>query len=307
MASFLIEDSMMRQGLNLKGCELLLFALIFSYCKKGLTMYESEQSLSERLSYSREQIGKALASLVAQGLVIRSKAKHPHRQSYDYCIDTTKVQEMLAASCEESSQPDVKKPDTREGGNFTASCEERSHNNISDNRINNGEDKGRPRSPFRYIIMNNIWNTLIEEPKWKDKTANSLRVFIDMLNAQKPPVALEMMKYTLSHEYKAIFEPNKDVLARGMSAPGAFYEKENEVRRPRCRKMLDELGALMPEELRPYLPSLSGCRIDEGGARITCPDAVMEWIETNSSDTFPILTRWTMGLRLYYHRTIGNQ
>ena len=73
MASFLIDDSMMRQGLNLKGCELLLFALIFSFSKKGLTMYESELSLSERLPYSREQIGKSLASLLSQGLVIRSK------------------------------------------------------------------------------------------------------------------------------------------------------------------------------------------------------------------------------------------
>lgn len=107
MTSFLIDDSMMRSGLDLKGCELLLFALISSFSRKGLTMYESEQSLSEHFPYSRVQIGKVLCSLVAKGYVIRSDAKHPHRQSYDYSVNFKKVQEILASRCEEGLQQDA--------------------------------------------------------------------------------------------------------------------------------------------------------------------------------------------------------
>lgn len=307
MASFLIDDSMMRQGLNLKGCELLLFALIFSFSKKGLTMYESELSLSERLPYSREQIGKSLASLLSQGLVIRSKGKHPHRQSYDYSINTTKVQELLSARGDDFSQFDENKPDIKANENVTVSGKETSHNNITDNRVNNGDDNGRPRSPFRYVLLNNIWNTLIEEPKWKDKTTSALNVLIEMLKGQKPSVAIEMMKYSLVNGYKSIYDPKREILNKGLSSERTFYEKENDARRPRCRKMLDELGTLMPKDLQPYLPSLSGCRIYDEKASITCPDAVRKWIEENSSETFPILKRWTMGLKLFYNMTTDNK
>lgn len=305
MASFLIDDTMMKQGLNLKGSELLVFAFISSFSKKGLTMYESEQSLSEHFPYSRVQIGKALCSLVAKDYVIRSDTKHPHRQSYDYSVNLTKVQEILASRCEESLQPDANKANNQMLKNVAASGEESSHNNISDKKFNNERDNKRLRSPFNYILLNTRWDMLIEEERWKGKSNNALQVPYELLSRYDPPVALEMINYSLSNQYKDIYEPKKEMIDKARNSAPSFYEKETKARIPRCRRMLEGLGKLAPEELRPYLPSFSHCIISNHRARITCPEAVRDWIESNPEITFPLLRFWTMGLNLEYRTPVG--
>ena len=305
MASFLIDDTMMKQGLNLKGSELLVFAFISSFSKKGLTMYESEQSMSEHFPYSRAQIGKTLCSLVAKEFIIRSEGKHPHRQSYDYSVNFTKVQEILASRCEESLQQDANKTDTQMPKNFAASGEESSHNNISDKKVNNERDNKRLRSPFNYILLNTRWDMLIEEERWKGKSNNALQVPYELLSRYDPPVALEMINYSLSNQYRDIYEPKKEMIDKARNNASSFYEKETRARIPKCRRMLEGLEKLAPEELRPYLPSVSHCIISERKARISCTEAVSRWIEANSKITFPLLKSWTMGLNLEYRTPVG--
>lgn len=72
MSSFLIDDRMMSEGLGLKGCCLLLFAMAMSYHKVGSSLYESERAIAERTGYAREVIGRSLQALVKDGYLTRS-------------------------------------------------------------------------------------------------------------------------------------------------------------------------------------------------------------------------------------------
>ena len=92
MPGFLIEDWMMSERLGLKSNDLLLYALIHSYTRKGGTMFESETSLADRFGLSRKQVGKILKRLTEDGFIIRSGSKHSGLQSYDY---TTNVDMIL--------------------------------------------------------------------------------------------------------------------------------------------------------------------------------------------------------------------
>lgn len=136
MSSFLIEDWMVGSGLNLKGCELILYALIWSYSRKGKQMYESEQSLAARFGYSRKQIGLALDGLCRKGLV-EKLSKHKGLQSYDY-------------RCNISSQQAATKLLTGMTQNVAPARDKSSHNNTIDNQLINIERKnGRHSSSGR--------------------------------------------------------------------------------------------------------------------------------------------------------------
>ena len=101
MSSFLIEDWMSGNGLKLSGNELILYALVFSFARKGKTMFESEESLAKKYKLSRKQISTILKKLRSNGLIIRSESKHSGLQSYDYIINPDKVLPFYTPSCEE--------------------------------------------------------------------------------------------------------------------------------------------------------------------------------------------------------------
>ena len=101
MSSFLVADWMSGNGLKLSGNELILYALIFSYSRKGKTMFESEDNLAKKYNLSRKQVSTILKKLRAEGLIIRSESKHPGLQSYDYTANLDKVLPFYTPSCEE--------------------------------------------------------------------------------------------------------------------------------------------------------------------------------------------------------------
>ena len=109
MPGFLIEDWMMNERLGLKGNDLLIYALIYSFTRKGGTMFESETSLSGKFGLSRKQVGKILRKLTDDGFVIRSDSKHSGLQSYDYMTNIDKVRRKFSPGWEQSSQRDGKK------------------------------------------------------------------------------------------------------------------------------------------------------------------------------------------------------
>ncbi len=158
MPGFLIEDWMMNERLGLKGNDLLIYALIYSFTRKGGTMFESEASLSVKFGLSRKQVGKILRKLTDDGFVIRSDSKHSGLQSYDYMTNIDKVLPFVTPRCEqsshlkgkvgtkvtprceESSHPDGNKVHSEMGRKVTAGCEQSSHNNIIDNNKDNTND-----------------------------------------------------------------------------------------------------------------------------------------------------------------------
>ena len=159
MSSFLVEDWMSGNGLKLSGNELILYALIFSYSRKGKTMFESEDNLAKKYNLSRKQVSTILKKLRAEGLITRSESKHPGLQSYDYTANLDKVLPFYTPSCEEIThlkglvsnkvtprceeitQQDENLIHIEMGRKVTPRCEEITHNNIvyntKDNTIDN--------------------------------------------------------------------------------------------------------------------------------------------------------------------------
>ena len=170
MAGFRIEDWMMGGGLGLKGCELLVFAIIFSYSRGSGQFFGSEGSLALRTGYSRKQIGEALERLRAKGLLVRSGEKHPERQTYDYMIEPERLRTFVTTPCEETSQGDEKKVPMGLGRNFAAPCNLSSHNNNSykDNYSDNYRDNDKitdnsDKSEKTYNTSNTDYNDKHEQ------------------------------------------------------------------------------------------------------------------------------------------------
>ena len=134
MSSFLIDDRMMSEGLGLKGCCLLLFAMAWSYHRSDATLYESEAAIAERTGYAREVIGRSLQALVKAGYLTRSECVRKGRRVYEYRIGWRALQ--ILEECDKKSQegiPDVTKYHTAARENVTATCDKKSHNKIIDN------------------------------------------------------------------------------------------------------------------------------------------------------------------------------
>lgn len=130
-----IEEFMLGPGLKLKGCALLLYAMIYSYIINHKEMYEKEASLAKRLCYTREMVAKTLNKLVKDGLIIRKNALHTPGNTHVYIADLSRPE------CEINSHLDVKKVHTGMRNNFTSACDNTSHNNIKEDNIINGHEK----------------------------------------------------------------------------------------------------------------------------------------------------------------------
>lgn len=133
-----IEEFMLEPGLKLKGCALLLYALIYSYTINNMEMYEKEESLAKRLCYSREVVGKTLNKLVQNGLIIRKSGLHMPGYTHVY------VAVLNLAGCDKMSHPHVIKHHIGMREKVTSACEKKSHDNktdIKEDNIINGHEK----------------------------------------------------------------------------------------------------------------------------------------------------------------------
>lgn len=133
-----IEEFMLESGFKLKGCALLVYALIYSYTINGREMYEKEESLAKRLCYTREMVAKTMSKLVKDGLIIRKNELHSPGNTHVYIADLSRPE------CEINSHPDVKKVHTGMRNIFTSAREKISHDNkadIKEDNIMNGHGK----------------------------------------------------------------------------------------------------------------------------------------------------------------------
>lgn len=140
MSSFLIDDRMMSEGLKLKGCCLLLFAM--SYHKVGSSLYESERAIAERTGYAREVVGRSLHALVKAGYLTRSECVRKGHLVYEYRIGWRALE--ILEECDKKSQEEVinvTKYHTSMREKVTGSCDKKSHNKIIDNKVYNYEQK----------------------------------------------------------------------------------------------------------------------------------------------------------------------
>lgn len=131
MPGLYVDDWMLGKGIGLKGCELLVFAYVYSFHRDWKSMFAGEEKIGDLICYSRKQVGVALCRLCKKGLLNRSEKKHLGQQTYAYSVCEEKVRTFVTPGCEESSQPDEKKLPTGMGRKVTSTCNETSHNNNS--------------------------------------------------------------------------------------------------------------------------------------------------------------------------------
>ena len=187
---FVIQDWMIT-ALHLKGCELLVYAVVFGYSQKGAGCYfGSAAALAESLGVSRQTIVSTFKSLTERGLLIKTDDYHAgvHTCAYAVNLDLsnnfTGCQETLQG-CKEILQ----------GGS-----QKTLHNNKSiDNKIDN------IIPPYNTPQFIEIWKTLCRQPKWKGKSRDAIQAQADYLRGFSEDTAIKMMQNSIRNGWQGLF------------------------------------------------------------------------------------------------------
>ena len=137
MSDFVVYEWMLGRDLDLGKCELVILGLVFSYSRKGMTMYQSEQSLADYAGVSKRTVCTAIKKLMDQGLIIRSKEKHPKYRTYEYTVSEEVKRKYFNKDGERISPMSVKNFHLGQGKNYTDAGENTSPNNIVHSAIDN--------------------------------------------------------------------------------------------------------------------------------------------------------------------------
>lgn len=187
---FVIQDWMIT-ALHLKGCELLVYAVVFGYSQKGAGCYfGSAAALAETLGVSRQTIVSTFKSLTERGLLIKTDDYHAgvHTCAYAVNLDLsnnfTGCQEILQG-CKEILQ----------GGS-----QKTLHNNKSiDNKIDN------IIPPYNTPQFIEIWKTLCRQPKWRGKSRDAIQAQADYLRGFSEDTAIKMMQNSIRNGWQGLF------------------------------------------------------------------------------------------------------
>ena len=178
-------------ALHLKGCELLVYAVVFGYSQKGAGCYfGSAAALAESLGVSRQTIVSTFKSLTERGLLIKTDDYHAgvHTCAYAVNLDLsnnfTGCQETLQG-CKEILQ----------GGS-----QKTLHNNKSiDNKIDN------IIPPYNTPQFIEIWKTLCRQPKWRGKSRDAIQAQADYLRGFSEDTAIKMMQNSIRNGWQGLF------------------------------------------------------------------------------------------------------
>ena len=140
MSDFVVYEWMLGRKLDLNKCELVILGLVFSYSRTGMTMYKSEQSLADYAGVTKRTVCTAIKKLMDQGLIVRSKEKHPKYRTYEYTVSEEVKRDYFNKDGENISPMSVKKLHQEQSKIFTDAGEKTSHNNIVHNTIKNYRD-----------------------------------------------------------------------------------------------------------------------------------------------------------------------
>ena len=117
-----------QNALGLKGCELILFAFIWSFYIHGKAMFKGERDIADDFGYSREHVGQCLRSLIEKGYIVRSNKKHKGLPTYDYSININGVRIAYPGINDTLGGENGVKDHTMVGENVSLQCEEMSYN-----------------------------------------------------------------------------------------------------------------------------------------------------------------------------------
>ena len=168
---FLNIQGWMINELNLKGNELIIYALIYGFTKDGVSEFRgSRQYMAEWTNSSVRSVQNVVNSLVNKGMI----EKNNHINKYG-SLETSgyKAINVPKLSSEKSSSPLEKK--VHEGS------EKSSHNNIDNNISNNIVDIKEKNS--KKETVNSVISSYTESKDLQD----ALHGFVEMRNKARKP------------------------------------------------------------------------------------------------------------------------
>lgn len=183
---FLNVQGWMINELNLKGNELIIYALIYGFTKDGVSEFRgSRQYMADWTNSSVRSVQNVVNSLVNKGMI----EKNNHINKYG-SLETSgyKVINVPKLSSEKSSSPLEKK--VHEGS------EKSSHNNIDnniDNNISNNivdiKEKNIKKESVQSVIAEYTQNQYLQD---------ALHDFVDMRTKVRKPLTVRAMKLSLN-------------------------------------------------------------------------------------------------------------
>lgn len=179
---FLNIQGWMINELNLKGNELIIYALIYGFTKDGVSEFRgSRQYMADWTNSSVRSVQNVVNSLVNKGMI----EKNNHINKYG-SLETSgyKAINVPKLSSEKSSSPLEKK--VHEGS------EKSSHNNIDNNISNNIVDIKEKN------IKKESVNSVIAEYTESKDLQDALHGFVEMRNKARKPLTARAMKLSLN-------------------------------------------------------------------------------------------------------------
>ena len=209
---------------NLRGNDLILYALIYGMTQDGETQFRgSLKYMSEALHISKRAIQNILAKLESMGYLRKVEI---WAEGVKYCnyVAIVKGEEGMEESSilwkkvrggiEETSMGYRKK--------FVGGIEKSStHNNSIDNKIDNYNDNILPIIPptggtaskgntFDLSLhtdeFRDTWEVLLRQPKWRKKSADALKGSLKKLETYEEGVAIAMMQNTINNGWQGLFD-----------------------------------------------------------------------------------------------------
>ena len=157
--NFFCVQGWMINKLQLKGNELLIFAIIFGFCQtEGQAYTASIQYLADWTNSTRQGVTKCLKSLMQKGLIRKEdyvvkgvkRCKYFAIDSDDF--DKTKKEQQVSTSSEIDVQQSLQGCTTKFTGGVQQSLHNNIDNNIQDNIDDNislpGDNAGRKKKKF---------------------------------------------------------------------------------------------------------------------------------------------------------------
>lgn len=193
---FLNIQGWMINELNLKGNELIIYALIYGFTKDGVSEFRgSRQYMADWTSSSVRSVQNVVNSLVNKGMIEKNNHinKYGSLETSGYkAINVPKlsneknslVEKKVHEGSEKSSSPLEKK--IHEGS------EKSSHNNIDNNISNNIVDIKEKN------IKKESVNSVIAEYTENKDLQDALHGFVEMRNKARKPLTARAMKLSLN-------------------------------------------------------------------------------------------------------------
>jgi len=170
------------------------------------------ERLAKRWQWSRGKVERFLIDLENEKQIVRQKT---NAISLISLVNYEIYQEDNKANSKANIKADSKAKEHQ-----TINQTDTNNNENNYNNINNENKKENLILPFTSNSFTDLWNTLLKEKKWKNKSTTALKLVLEKLGKFDESTAMQMMENTIAGEWQGIFEikeKNKSNSSNGKS------------------------------------------------------------------------------------------